>query len=113
MSRLFRLAALIALVSLPLTGCVYAPYPYPYASNYDQAWSASVGAVRDAGVQVTSEDYGSGLIRGAKDGVNVTVSVSRMADGRVEVRFDSTGDTSRDPGLAQRFSQAYERRMGR
>ena len=52
MSRLFRLAALIALVSLPLTGCVYAPYPYPYTSNYDQAWSASAGAVRDAGVQV-------------------------------------------------------------
>ena len=111
MSRLFRLAALIALVSLPLTGCVYAPYPY--TSNYDQAWSASAGAVRDAGVQVTSEDFGAGLIRGVKDGVNVTVSVSRMADGRVEVRFDSKGDTSRDPGLAERFSQAYERRMGR
>lgn len=114
MSRWFRRTALIALFSLPLAGCVVYPDPYyTYASNYDRAWSASVGAVRDAGVQVTSEDYGSGLIAGTANGVNVTVTVARLPDGRVQVRFDSKGPTERDPGLAERFSQAYERRMGR
>ena len=92
---------------------MYYPHPYYYASNYDQAWSASTGAVRDAGVEVRSEDYGAGLITGGANGIAVTVSVSRLPDGRVQVRFDSKGPTDRDPGLAERFSQAYERRMGR
>lgn len=114
MSRLIRLAALIALVSLPLAGCVYAPYPYYYyAPNYDRAWNASIGAVRDAGVRVMSEDYGTGVIRGMTNDVDVTVAVERLPDGRVRVQFDSKGATDRDPGLAERFSQAYERRMGR
>lgn len=114
MSRLLRLAALIAFVSLPLAGCVYAPYPYHYyAPNYDRAWYASVGAVRDAGVRVMSEDYGIGLIKGMTNDVDVTVLVERLPDGRVRVQFDSKGSTDRDPGLSQRFSEAYERRMGR
>jgi hypothetical protein len=113
MTRLSRLVALIALVSLPLAGCVVAPYPYYYAPNYDRAWQASIGAVRDAGVQVMSEDYGAGIINGQTNDIGVTVTVERLPDGRVRVQFDSKGPTSRDPGLADRFSQAYERRMGR
>ncbi len=115
MTRISRFAALIAFVSLPLAGCVYAPYPYYhyYAPNYDRAWSASIGAVRDAGVRVISEDYGAGLIRGTTNDVDVTVAVERLPDGRVRVQFDSRGPTDRDPGLAGRFSEAYERRMGR
>lgn len=114
MTRLFRYAALIALVNLSLAGCVYAPYPYTYyAPNYDRAWSASVGAVRDAGVRVMSEDYGAGVIKGQTNDVDVTVMVERLPDGRVRVQFDSKGQTDRDPGLAGRFSEAYERRMGR
>ena len=113
MRRVLRNVALIVAMSLPLAGCVYGPYPYYYASNYDRAWSASAAAVRDAGVQVTSEDYGAGLITGTTNGINVTVSVSRLPDGRVQVRFDSKGPTERDPGLPERFSESYERRMGR
>jgi hypothetical protein len=114
MLRIVRRAAAVVLMSLPVAGCVYAPYPgYYYATNYDRAWSAAAGAVRDAGVQVASEDFGSGMISGTKDGINVVVSVTRLADGRVRVQFDSKGPTDRDPGLAERFSQAYERRMGR
>ena len=114
MRRFLLCAALIASAILPLGGCVYAPYPYYYSSNYDRAWSASAGAVRDAGVQVTSEDYGAGLITGtASNGINVVVNVERLPDGRVRVQFDSKGPTDRDPGLAGRFSEAYERRMGR
>ena len=114
MSRLVRFAALIALTCLPLAGCVVAPYPYAYyAPNYDRAWSASTGAVRDAGVTVMSEEYGTGVITGSANGIAVTVTVERLPDGRVKVQFDSKGPTERDPGLADRFSQAYERRMGR
>ena len=113
MHRFPLFALLIALAGLPLAGCVYYPAPYYYESNYDRAWSASAGAVRDAGVQVGSEDYGSGLITGTTNGIGVTVSVMRLPDGRVQVKFDSKGPTDRDPGLAERFSQAYERRMGR
>ena len=39
--------------------------------------------------------------------------VARQADGSVRVQFDAKGQTQRDPGLSQRFSQAYDRRMGR
>jgi len=103
------------LCSALLTGCVvYEPYPgYHYSSTYDRAWSAALGAVQDAGVQVTSAEPGSGYIRGAKDGINVTVSVLRQADGRTRVQFDTKGPTDRDPGLSNRMSEAYERRMGR
>jgi hypothetical protein len=49
----------------------------------------------------------------AKDGIDVTVAVARQADGSVRVQFDAKGATHQDPGLGERFSQAYERRMGR
>jgi hypothetical protein len=82
-------------------------------STFDRAWNAALGGVQDAGVQLTSSDRAIGLIRGTKDGIDVTVSVVRQADGSVRVQFESKGPTERDPGLANRFSQAYDRRMGR
>jgi hypothetical protein len=99
-------------------GCVvYEPVPaYPTApapASFDRAWSAALGGAQDAGVQVTSSDPATGLIRGTKDGIDVTVVVARQADGSVRVQFDAKGPTQRDPGLSNRFSQAYERRMGR
>jgi hypothetical protein len=102
--------------SAALSGCVvYEPVPgyYPGGSNFDRAWNAALGGAQDAGVQVTSADPASGLIRGTKDGINVVVSVVRQADGSVRVQFDSKGSTQQDPGLADRFSRAYDRRMGR
>src|SRR5687767_12578517 len=112
-----RVAGLIiaAWLGATLGGCVvYEPYPGYYAgSNYDRAWNAALGGAQDAGVQVSSADPASGLVRGAKDGIDVTVTVARQADGSVRVQFDSKGATQRDPGLADRFSRAYDRRMGR
>jgi hypothetical protein len=93
-----------------LYGC--AAYP-PAPSTYDRAWSAALGAAQDAGVQVASADPGSGVIRGARDGVDVTVVLAPQADGSVHVRFDAKGPPGRDPGLSERFTQAYNRRMGR
>jgi hypothetical protein len=100
----------------PLTGCVvYEPVPayYPGGSNFDRAWNAALGGAQDAGVQVTSAEPSTGLIRGTKEGIEVVVTVARQADGSVRVQFDAKGPTQRDPGLADRFSSAYDRRMGR
>ena len=115
MIRDYRLIVALILGNALLAGCVYAPYPgyYVSSSTFERTWGAAAGAVRDAGVQVTSEDPSTGLIRGSKDGIDVIVSVARQADGSVRVQFDSKGPTERDPGLSNRFSQAYDRRMGR
>lgn len=114
MPRVLRILLVQILASLLLAGCVaYAPVPAPGPSNYDRAWSAALGGAQDAGVQVSSADPATGLIRGSKDGIGVTVAVARQADGSVRVQFDATGPSQRDPGLGNRFSQAYERRMGR
>ena len=105
--------ALIATVFV-LAACV--PYPYttvPGPSKYDQAWNAALGGVQDAGVTIVHAEPSTGMIRGSKNGIDVTVSVIRQQDGSVRVQFDSRGETKNDPQLPERFSQAYERRMGR
>jgi hypothetical protein len=102
-----------ALASALLGGCVvYEPVPgYNAPSTYDRSWNAALGALQDAGVSIVSAEPATGNIRGTKDGSDVTVVVVRQADGRTRVQFDAKGST--DPGLSNRFSQAYERRMGR
>ena len=108
----------VGLWSALLAGCTYytaapAPAPAPAPSVYDRAWNAALGGAQDVGVQVTSADPASGLIRGTKDGVGVTVLVARQADGGARVQLDTAGPTPRDPDLHSRFLQAYNRRMGR
>ena len=113
-----RLAWLLLVLGSALTaGCVAyeAPpgyYSYTYPATYDRAGGAALGALQDAGVQVTSVDQGSGIARGTRNGVDVTVTVVRQPDGKTRVQFDAKS-SDRDPGLPQRFSEAYERRMGR
>jgi hypothetical protein len=110
-------ASLAACVgSVLLAGCVYEPYPgyyYTTTNNFDRAWSAALGGAQDVGVQVGSAERENGLIRGAKGEIRVQISVVRQADGSVRVQFDAKGPTQDDPGLADRFSKAYDRRMGR
>lgn len=103
-----------ALCALPTACVVYEPHPayYSSASTFDRAWSAAIGALQDSGVTVTSADASTGAISGNKEGMDITVSVVRQADGRTKVQFDSR-NSQRDPELASRFSTAYERRMGR
>ncbi|MCC7486646.1 MAG: hypothetical protein IT529_16870 [Burkholderiales bacterium] len=112
-AKALALAATI-LGSTQLAGCVvYEPYPGYYygGSNYERAWSAAVGGVQDAGIRVTSSDAASGLIRGSAEGGDVVVTVARQPDGSVRVQFDAQGPAQRE--LADRFSRAYDRRMGR
>jgi hypothetical protein len=93
----------------PVPG-VYAPYP---GTSFDRSWSAAVNALQDQGVRITSEDRSAGIVRGTRDGIEVTGSVRTQADGSVRVQFNTSGATARDPELIDRVSRAYDRRMGR
>lgn len=107
-----RIAMLVA-ACITAACVVYAPAPYYYGSNYDRAWNAALGGAQDAGVTITQVEPENGFIRGTRNGIDVTVQVARQPDGSVRVQFDTRGDTRNDPQLANRFSQAYDRRMGR
>ena len=98
--------------ALPLGCVVYEPVPAYYSSppTYDRAWSAALGALEDSGVGVTSADRSTGVIRGSRNGADITITILRQPDGRTRLQFGATGG---DPGLTDRISQAYERRMGR
>ena len=113
MSRALSVVLAFVLAGFTLAACVVYEAPAPGPSKFDRAWNAALGGAQDAGVSVSSSDPATGLIRGTKDGIDVTVVVARQADGGVRVQFDAKGPTQRDPGLSNRFSQAYERRMGR
>lgn len=114
MNATLRTCIMMLLAAVLTAACVaYAPAPYYPGSNYDRAWNAALGGVQDAGVTVLQAEPENGLIRGIKNNIDVTVNVARQADGSVRVQFNRTGDKHGDPQLADRFSQAYDRRMGR
>ena len=108
-----RLASV--LLVLGLAGCVVAPYPYPAPypapTNYDRAFAAAAGAVRDQGLNVTVEDAARGVVIGQAGNASVQAQLTRQPDGTVRVQFDAKAP--QDPGLAERISHSYDRRMGR
>jgi hypothetical protein len=82
-------------------------------SSFDRSWNAALGAVQDEGVQIASEDRGSGIIRGFQGDQEVTINMRTQADGSVRVEIGARGPKGSDQGLAGRISRAYDRRMGR
>ncbi len=102
-----------------LSGCVYQTTPAgtytttSTVSKFDRSWSAAVGAFSDQGVQLTAQDRSAGIIQGTRNGINVTGDIRQQADGRIRVQFDTSGAASKDPGLIDRITQSYNRRMGR
>ena len=102
-------------VTLSLTACVYDPYYNQPTTQqrYDRSWAAAAGALTDQGLTITGQDRGSGVIRGERGGVAVTATVETLVDGRVQVKFNSTSPQGVDPGVVQRVSDSYDRRMGR
>jgi hypothetical protein len=118
MKRMIFVVGLAAAV-LPFAGCVVyepvpvaAPQPSPQ-QRFDRSWNAAAGAMADQGVTILAQDRGAGVVRGSRGGITVTATLTTLADGSVQVKFGSTGATDTDPGLLQRVSQSYERRMGR
>jgi hypothetical protein len=102
-----------------LGGCVVyepvpvaAPQPSPQ-QRFERSWAAANDAMMDQGVTITSQDRGSGVIRGHRVGVPVTATVQTEADGSVQVSFETVGAAEKDPGLTQRLRESYLRRIGR
>ena len=105
----------LALAALSTSACYYPVPAYVPAAqtSFDRSWNAALGAVEDAGVRVTYADRANGVITGTRDAFKVNVGVRTQADGSVRVEINATGPTAQDPVLAERISQAYDRRMGR
>jgi hypothetical protein len=114
-----RMLGAIAVVAaaLALAACVvYEPVPMPVSqgpSTYDRSWAAAIGALQDQGVAISEQDRASGVVRGTRGPATVTALVRTQADGRVRVEFNATGAGGTDPGLVERVSESYNRRMGR
>jgi hypothetical protein len=101
-------------MAVVLAGCATnEPAPVPAPSTFDRSWSAAVSAAQDEGVRITSEDRGSGVIRGSRNEQEVTMNLRSQADGSVRIEISARGPKGSDPGLASRISRAYDRRMGR
>jgi hypothetical protein len=77
------------------------------------SFNAAHGALSDAGLTVVSADRATGTLRGARGDVEGIIQVSMRADGRVGVAVSSRDPAKRDPGLVDRLTEAYNRRMGR
>ena len=101
-------------MAVALAGCATnEPVPVPAPSTFDRSWSAALSAAQDAGVRITSEDRGSGVIRGVSNEQEVTINLRSQADGSVRIEISARGPKGSDPGLAGRISRAYDQRMGR
>jgi hypothetical protein len=67
----------------------------------------------DQGLTITSQDYGAGVITGRQGGVMISATLQALPDGSVQVKFASQGRSGDDPGLIDRVSSGFDRRMGR
>ena len=96
-------------------GCTYyqVAAPAPRASVFDRSWNAALGAMDDTGVAISSADRNSGMIRGPTTTGTATIGAYTQADGSVRVEITALGPAGVDTALAQRLSDAYDRRMGR
>jgi hypothetical protein len=101
-----RIIALF-LLAFGLAACVvYEPVP---VDPVEAPWRAAIGAMEDNGLAIATADRASGVIRGTRGGAEGTIVVRMRGDGRVGVEINAKGD----PGLTQRLTDAYNRRMGR
>ncbi len=119
MNRISRRSMLVAAAFL-LNGCYYYPQPMAVAvpgptagQRFDRSWNAAAGALSDQGATITSQDRGAGVIRGTRGAATVVATIQTLADGSIQVKFDTSGATDTDPGLIHRVSDSYDRRMGR
>jgi hypothetical protein len=109
-----RMIGILIWIVAALASCTTSePVPVAAPSTFDRSWSAALSAAQDEGVRITSEDRGSGVIRGVRNDQEVTINLRSQADGSVRIEISARGPKGSDTGLASRISRAYERRMGR
>jgi hypothetical protein len=105
-------AALSGCVAYPYPAYYYPPVEAPPAVTFDRAWYAALGAFQDAGVGVTTADQATGVIRGIKDQTDVSMTISRQANGAIRADIEAKGPQDQETGLTSRVSAAYQRRLG-
>jgi hypothetical protein len=110
MPALLRRCALVIL-ALGLAGCV--AYEAVPADPMQRPWQSAIGAIQDAGLHLVTADQATGTIRGARGSVEGIIVVRMRNDGRVGVEIRASDPAGQDPGLVQRLTDAYNRRMGR
>jgi len=118
MINIRSLAGVAVAAAFLLQGCYVAPppapQPRPMSERFEQSWQAAKGAASDLDVRVTSEDRGSGTLRGTAGPSNVVITVVPQADQTIQVGFSVTGGTSaQESSLQQGLTNAYRKRMGR
>ncbi len=104
------------LLTIILAGCVvYEPVPTPTTrpASFDRSWNAAILAAQDVGIHVSMTDRSAGQIFGQRNTASVTINLLQQADGSLRVKFDVKNLSPQDQGLGDRFSAAYDRRMGR
>lgn len=109
-----RLPSILALcTALLLAGCTYYGYPPGPAgpTSYDRSFYAAADALRDQGVTIQTQEPTTGNIAGYYGSTPVAAMIRQQSDGSVRVEFQAAD--SRDPGLVNRITQSYQRRMGR
>ena len=104
------LAATVALGACYYTPVVVAPQE-TLQDRFERSWAAASGAMYDQGLTITSQDRGAGTIRGERGGVVIMATVQTMADGSIQVKFNSANDRA-DPSLVDRVTNSYLRRKG-
>jgi hypothetical protein len=105
----------ILAATVMLGGCYYTPVVVSpqetLQDRFERSWAAASGAMYDQGLTITSQDRGAGTIRGERGGVVITATVQTMADGSIQVKFNSANDRA-DPTLVDRVTNSYLRRKG-
>ena len=110
MNLVQRITAIL-LLALGLAACAtYAPVP---VDPMERPWQSAIGAIQDAGLTLGTVDRATGTLRGKRGAVEGTIVVRMRGDGRVGVEITSHDPDRVDPGLTQRLTDAYNRRMGR
>jgi hypothetical protein len=111
--------AVLCGAALALSACTYyvmpdgntVPAGSPSPSNFDRTFAAAAQAMRDQGLAISVEDRARGSVVGSIGGGMVTANVRPQPDGSVRTQFDARNVS--DPGLLQRVSDSYDRRLGR
>lgn len=116
--RLRSLCPLLLAAAILLNGCYYYPQPVPVAvpgptaaQRLDRSWNAAIGALADQGVTITSQDRGAGVIRGTRGEITIVATLQTLADGSIQVKFNTSEPIGTDSDLVHRVSDSYASRI--
>lgn len=107
-------ALMLALATLSMLGSCASAQPGRVPDSlvgFDRTFDAAMGALVDQKMTVTHQDRRHGSIDAKAGNAVVAVTLRTLPDGAIRVAFDLQGDSSADPGLLARVTDAYNARM--